>query len=86
MVVKYVTVYYDPYEKTYGDGFYAYTKFSKGFESILTGFKIVDSCWQQVTGDPITGFDGNERNAFLELLNDSEFQSKNILDIFGYLI
>ena len=86
MVVKYITLYYDPYEKTYGDGFYPSTKYSSGNEAILTGFKNADGCWKQVTGDPITGFDVNERNNVLTLLNDSKFRSNHILDSFGYLI
>jgi hypothetical protein len=86
MVIKYITLYYDSYEKTYGDGFYPSTTFVKGYESILTGFKNADGCWKQVTGDPITGFDGNERNNVLNLLNDERYRSNHILDSFGYLI
>jgi hypothetical protein len=86
MVVKYITLYYCSYEKIYGDGFYPYTKFVKGSESILTGFKNVDGCWKQVTGDPITGFDGNERNNVLNLLNDHLFKSNHVLNTHGYLI
>ena len=86
MVVKYITLYYDAYEKKYGDGFYPSTTFVKGYESILTGFKNANGCWKQVTGDPIKGFDGDERNNVLSLLNDDVVQSKNILDLLGYLI
>jgi hypothetical protein len=86
MVVKYITLYYDSYEKTYGDGFYPSTTYSSGYESLLTGFKNVDGCWKQVSGDPITGFDGNERNNVLNLLNDHVFKSNHVLDSFGYLI
>jgi len=86
MVIKYITLHYDPYEKKFGDGFYPCTTFVKGYESILTGFKNADGCWIQISGDSITGLDGNERNNILKLLNDDVVQSKNILDKHGYLI
>lgn len=86
MVIKYVSLYYDSYEKTYGDGFYPSTTFVKGYDCILTGFKNADGCWKQVTGDPITGFDADERNNLLKLLNDDVARSNHILDTLGYLI
>jgi hypothetical protein len=86
MTVKYITLYYDSYEKMYGDGFYPCTTFVKGYELILTGFKHVNGCWVQVTGDPITGFDGNERNNVLSLLNDHIVQNNHLLNLSGCLI
>jgi len=86
MVLKYITLYYDDYEKKYGDGFYPSTLFEKGYESLLTGFKNANGYWIQISGDPITGFDGNEKNNVLKLLNDEIFQSKHILNRQGFLI
>lgn len=81
MVVKYITLYYDPNEK-----FYPYTKFIKGFQSILTGFKFFNDYWYQVTGDPITGFDKNEKKALLKLLNDNLFESSIVVNRLGVII
>ena len=86
MVIKYITLYYDINEKNNGE-YYPVTTFVKGHISILVGFKFTDSCWQQVTGDrPIDGFENDERNNLLKLLNDDTFKAKNILDLLGYLI
>ena len=84
--MKFVCLYYDSYEKKFGDGFYAYTRGINGYASIMTGFKNVNGCWQQVTGDPITGFDGNEKIELLKLLNDEIFQSSVIRNRYGYVI
>ena len=86
MVVKYFTLYYDPYEKKSGDGFYPYTKFVKGSEGILTGFKFMDGYWKQVSGSPINGFGGNEKNEVLKLLNDILFQNNIIVNNLGVVL
>jgi len=75
MVVKYITLFYDSYEKRFGDGFYPCAKYVKGWDSIIIGFKLIDGCWQQVTGDRITGYDGNARDEILQLLNDSQVEN-----------
>jgi hypothetical protein len=86
MVIKNITFYYDGYEKRFGDGFYPLTKPVNGYETISISFKFIDGCWQQISGDPINGFDGNERRKVLVLLNDNEYKSFIILDLLGYVI
>jgi hypothetical protein len=86
VLVKIITLYYDSYEKNFGDGFYPQTTFVQGYESINIQFNFTDGCWQQSSGDPITGFDGNERKNILNLLNHHNYISNNILDTLGYLI
>ena len=100
-LVKTITLYYDSYEKNFGDGFYPQTTFVQGYESINIQFNFTDGYWQQSSGDPITGFDGNERKNVLNLLNHHDklhseviagttvpaiYVSNTILDILGYLI
>jgi hypothetical protein len=86
MVVKNITFYYDGYEKKFGDGFYPLTTPFKGYQTMSIEFEFIDGCWQQISGDSINGFDGDERSKVLVLLNDNEHKSFIILDILGYVI
>jgi hypothetical protein len=86
MATKSIKLFYDNYEKNFGDGFYPQTYSSKGLQEIVIEFVFIDGCWKQNSEDPITGFDGNERNVILNLLNDNKNYSSVILDKLGYLI
>ena len=81
MVIKYITLYYDPNEKSV-----FYTKFVKGFQSILTGFKFFNDYWYQVTGDPITKLDKKGKDTLLKLLNDNLFESVIVVNRLGVII
>jgi len=83
MDIKVVTLYYDKNEK---EGFYPITYPIDGYESIDIEFEFKDSCWQQISGNPIDEFDYIERKNILNILNDETHNAKNIFDLLGYLI
>ena len=87
MIIKYITLYYDSYEKNFGDGFYPLTFKDKSCnESVDIGFEYINGVWAQYTENCIKGFDLGEQKKVLNLLNDSKHHSNIIVDRLGYLI
>lgn len=63
-------MYYDPYEKEYGDGFYPITEKTGACSNKITIiFYIKYDCWTQYSYPTIMGLDGDEGEKLLELLN-----------------
>ena len=83
MSIKLVILYYDSYEKNFGDGFYPQTTFSKGFTEIEIEFRYSNGFWRQCSGDNIHGLDGNERTYLLTILNDNKICCSSILNKIG---
>jgi hypothetical protein len=86
MSTKLVTLYYDSYEKNYGDGFFPLTMYYKGYDQVNIGFIYSNSFWRQISGDNIHGLDGNERNYLLNILNDNKICCSSILNKIGMTI
>ena len=86
-------MYYDEYEKIYGDGFYPQLKpFSNicSCKSVIVSFKLIkynlncDLAWVQMDGSVIYGFDGNNGIELLNLLNaESKVKAIRILNSGG---
>ena len=86
-MIKYIKLYYDSYEKSFGDGFYPLTKKdNSNINEITIGFKFIDDYWQQCTEDSIKGLDGNEHYLLLEILNDNINNCKLIINKNGNII
>jgi len=81
-----VTMYYDNYERSCGDGFYPHMTQHTGldtnteivFQKILRGHKnqdgilVPDLVWRQITNGCINGLDGDSGNVLLKHLNRFE--------------
>jgi len=88
-------MFYDPYEKDFGDGFYPYLHVLriniKDIKEIIITFKTVlynrDLSWIQNTGSVIYGLDGNVGEELLFRLNkECDINAKNILNCGGRVI
>jgi len=71
MANKSVTLYYDSYEKNFGDCFYPLTTCSNGYEETVIQFRYSNGAWRQSSCDNIHGLDGNEKKLLLYILNKS---------------
>ena len=87
MVIKYIKLYYNHYEKMEGRGFYPLT-FRNNFcdSEIIIGFEFINGVWKQYNESCIRKLSNEEYKKLLDLLNDSENNSNIILDRLGYLI
>jgi hypothetical protein len=77
-----VKMYYDEYEKYFGDGFYPFfkEKEEKGENSeVIFSFRYNNDCWNQITQDEIYGLDGDIGKHLLERLNSSGQQNGKII-------
>ena len=83
MATKTIKLYYDSYEKNFGDGFYPLIKFLNGYDEIDIEFKYSNGCWRQMSGDNIHGLDGNQKNLLLEKLNENKICCRMILNKVG---
>jgi hypothetical protein len=72
----YITMFYDSYEKEYGDGFYPVNEKDATCNSeIIIQFKLFNTLfWKQTTSTSIDGLDGDQG---LILLNKINEMSKN---------
>ena len=78
-----VIVYYDSYEKNFGDGFYPVLIFSHGYKQIIIDFRYSNGAWRQDSGDNIHGLDGNGKIILLDILNDNKICCNTILNKTG---
>ena len=76
MSVKDIVMYYDEYERKFGDGFYPSPEPMgeeySGVVSILFKLDESDQSWSQVSGQPFDGLDGDYGIKLLNILNDGE--------------
>lgn len=90
-----IKMFYDPYEKDFGDGFYPYLHVLKinvkDVKEIYISFKTVllnkELSWIQETGSVIYGLDGNVGEELIFILNkEGNVNAKNILNCGGRTI
>ena len=77
-----VKMYYDEYEKYFGDGFYPFFKEKEEKDEnseVIFSFRYNNDCWNQITQDEIYGLDGNMGKQLLERLNSSGQQNGKII-------
>jgi hypothetical protein len=55
---KILTLYYDPYELEFGDGFFPVFNRKDGYKSIDISFEYYDNELTQLSGPVIQGYDG----------------------------
>ena len=55
---KTVTLYYDPYEMKFGDGFFPVFERKDGYKSIDIVFEYYNNELSQLSGPDIDGYDG----------------------------
>ena len=76
MSVKDIVMYYDEYERKFGDGFYPSPEPMgeeySGVVSIFFKLDESDQSWSQVSGQPFDGLDGDYGIKLLNKLNDGE--------------
>jgi len=68
-----VTMYYDWYEREFGDGFYPIFPTESGkkeLKSVNIRFLLKGNIWTQVSEDDIDGLDGNTGEVLIALLNE----------------
>jgi len=80
-----VIMYYDDYEKYFGDGFYPLVQREKKENTqIKISFKYINDYWIQITQDEITGLDDNNGSKLLEILNrEGNKEGKVIKNSYG---
>jgi len=85
-----VKMYYDEYEKYFGDGFYPFLteKENKtGITQITFSFYYKEKCWIQVNQDEINGLDGDTGKHLLDYLNREENEKgKTIKNNYGFIL
>jgi hypothetical protein len=77
-----VKMYYDEYEKYFGDGFYPFFKEKEEKDEnseVIFSFRYNNDCWNQITQDEIYGLDGNMGKQLLEILNSNGQQNGKII-------
>jgi hypothetical protein len=77
-----VKMYYDEYEKYFGDGYYPFFKKNEEKDEnieIFISFRYMEDCWKQITPDAIYGLDGNIGKQLLEHLNSKGKQEGKII-------
>lgn len=85
-------MYYDSYEKNYGDGFYPQLKDMPSGASINMAFRLIkykerDFAWVQVSGCAIRDFDGLNGDELLISLNlEAQVDAKWIINWAGRII
>lgn len=76
-----VKMWYDEYEKYFGDGFYPFFKEKENkidLTEIIINFEYKQKIWRQIDKDEITRLDGDTGKLLLEYLN-SEGNEKGII-------
>jgi hypothetical protein len=87
-----VKMYYDEYEKYFGDGFSPFFKEKEKEEKdenieIIISFRYNNDCWNQITQDEIYGLDGNIGKQLLDFLNSNgQRDGKIIKNSNGFII
>ena len=64
-----VKMYYDHYEKYFGDGFFPILENNENMLSITISFQYKNYNWIQITQDEIHGLDMDIGNKLLNILN-----------------
>ena len=64
-----VKMYYDHYEKYFGDGFFPILEKNENLLSIIISFEYNNNNWVQITQDEIHGLDMDIGNKLLNILN-----------------
>lgn len=64
-----VKMYYDHYEKYFGDGFFPILEKNENMLSIRISFQYKNYNWIQITQDEIHGLDMDIGNKLLDILN-----------------
>ena len=79
-----VDLWYDEYERYNGDGYYPLTKQDTPCDMRETHvFQKELNCWKQITGDPISGLDGDAGIQLLDILNANGSNCITIKNSFG---
>jgi hypothetical protein len=83
-----VKMYYDEYEKYFGDGFYPLLQKEKQDNTqIIISFEYKNNCWIQKSHDEINGLDGEIGKQLLEQLNrEGNKEGKIIKNSYGFKI
>ena len=85
-----VKMYYDEYEKYFGDGFYPFFKEKEKKDEnseVIFSFRYNNDCWIQITQDEIYGLDGTIGKQLLERLNNNgQRDGKIIKNSNGFII
>jgi hypothetical protein len=74
-----VKMYFDEYEKYFGDGFYPLLEKEKDNSQITISFEYINDCWMQKSQDEITGLDGDIGKNLLEILNREANESGTVI-------
>ena len=68
-----VDLYYDAYEKNFGDGYFCSSEHESHCDSVKTHvFQIHNDMWIQISGDCIDGLDGDNGINLLDKLNGTK--------------
>ena len=96
LIILKKNMYYDTYDKEYGDGFYPKLKMTYGIcscKSVIISFILInytsqnDLAWKQSDNSPIYGFDKFTGSQLLESLNkEANKTATKIINIGGRVI
>ena len=84
-----IELFYDSYEKVYGDGFYPVTeKCNTCSSNAIIEFELdKNEYWKQTTYQSIKGLDGNQGEKVLQLIeNFTEAKGRGIKNIHGRIL
>ena len=82
-----VKMYYDDYEKYFGDGFYPIIIENEKYTSIIISFQYKNNIWKQITQDEIHGLDGDVGIKLLDFLNrEGNEKGKIIKNRYGLIL
>jgi len=74
-----VKMFFDEYEKYFGDGFYPFFEEKEKEKAVINiSFQYKDHVWKQVSQDEITGLDGDVGKILLNYLNN-EINEKGLI-------
>jgi len=82
-----VKMFYDDYEKYFGDGFYPIITENEKYTSIIISFQYKNNNWIQTSQDEIHGLDGDVGKKLLDFLNsEGDEEGKIIKNSSGYIL
>ena len=82
-----VKMFYDDYEKYFGDGFYPILEENEKYTSIIISFQYKNDNWIQISQDEINGLDRDVGKELLDFLNnEGNEEGKIIKNSYGYIL
>ena len=78
-----LTLYYDPDDDCL---FPSTEKLHSSYKQIKVSFEFKNESWSQIDGNNIDGFDLEEYNKVLKILNGTEYNAKHLFDSYGYML